>query len=164
MKKIILSIAFVTALASCGSQNTVLKSGNYNLESNCPTQGTCLFEVLKDSSLVYKQNGAGKLYYESQAQEGKSILKYTYTKTPNQQAQDDFYREEVIIETTSDVASLNRDSEIKMLFGVFCYCKDIAGYREVKDGYAEYKDGKVIITLPDVIQNQKTKTIIADIK
>ena len=164
MKKTILSIAFVTVLASCGSQNTVLKAGNYNLESTCPTQGTCSFEVLKDSSLVYKQNGAGKLYYEAKEQEGKSVLKYTYSKTPNKQAQDDFYKEEVIIETASDVASLNRNSEIKMLFGVFCYCKDLAGYREVKDGYAEYKDGKVIITLPDVIQNQKTKTIIADIK
>ena len=164
MKKFTLIIAFTAILASCGTQNTVLKSGSYNLESTCPTDGTCSFIVAKDSSLVYKESGAGKLYYETTYQEGKSILLYTYNKKTNPQLQDDSYREEVVIETDSDIGTLSKESNVKILFGVFCYCKDLAGYREVKNGYAEYKDGKVIVTLPDVIPNQKTKLITADIK
>ena len=164
MKKILIpAIAF--ALFSCVShKNTILKSGEYSLESTCPEAGICSFEVSKDSSLVYKQSDLGKLYYETAAQPGKTILKYNYTKKTNPELQDDFYRENVIIETDSDISKLDKNTDIKMLFEVSCYCKGLAGFYKVEGGYAEYKDGKLLITVPEVIDNQLTKYIVADIK
>ena len=164
MKKLTIALAFAVVLVACGSQKTLLQSGKYNLQSECPANGDCTFVVAKDSSMTLVEDGVGKMRYNMTSHEGKSILTYKYNKKSDPRAQDDFYSEEVIIETNSDIASLNKDSEIKMLFGVFCYCKGVAGYYEAKDGYAEYRDGKVIITIPKVIENQKTNIIIADIK
>ena len=164
MKKLFLPvIAF--AVLSCGSQKEAIPtSGNYAIESTCPDNGICTFTVSKDSSLVYKQTPADKLYYETSSQSGKTVLHYKYTKNTNPALQDDFYIEEVIIETDSDVSKLDRNTDIKMLFGVSCYCKGIAGFYEAKEGYAEYQDGKLLITVPQIIDNQLTKYIVADIK
>lgn len=165
MKKTVLLSAIAMVLFSCGNQKSmVLQSGNYSIESQCPETGTCTFTAHKDSSLVYKKSTLGKLYYETVAQEGKTVLKYNYSKKTNPALQDDFYREEVIIETDSDLAKLNKNSDIKMLFGVSCYCKGLAGFYEVEGGYAEYKDGKILITVPKVIDNQLTHTIMVNVK
>lgn len=166
MKRISLIVITALTFACSGTKETTPKNINVSrgMPEICPVTGTCTFEILKDSALVYKINeSTGRLYYETTKSPGKSILKYTYDKTRNVDLQDDFYTEEVIIETDNDITKLN-GGKVKMVFGVFCYCKGTAGYYEVKEGTANYKDGRIIINTPNVVPNQLTTSIIAVIK
>lgn len=165
MKKTIILLSAFAAL-SCGSQKTTaIQPGSYTIESECPATGTCNFEIIKDSALVYKNNEAtGRLYYEMVSSPGKSVLKYTYDKKKNPGAQDDFYREEIVIETNNDLSSLNNETSPKMLFGIFCYCKGTAGYYEIKDGSTSYKNNKISITVPKVIPNPVTTQFTVNTK
>lgn len=163
MKKISL-LAVLTVLFACGGSKSSTKQtvGN-SIESGCPKNGECLVEVVKDSALVKKENSGGRPYFEMESKPGKTVIKYYFNKKDNPAIQDDSYREEIMIETDSDLTKIN-SANTKVVFGVFCFCRDRAGYYEVKNATAEYKDKKVSLTLPEVVGGQLTHNIVINIK
>jgi hypothetical protein len=137
------------------------------VESPCPPEGNCAVEIMKDKSLIVKNNMGTKFYYQLADTPGRIVVRYTYTKKSNPEYQDDFYIEEVIFETDGQLETLAnaQPEDIKMLFGVKCYCKGKAGYYNVNKGVVAYADKKLTIKLPDnLIDNQITKDITISVK
>lgn len=169
MKKTIL-IPFILLAVSCGGhKNTVSPmTENYTVESGCPEEGNCTLEVLQDKSLDIKTDGTGKLYYGLKDTPGKNVVKYTYKKDTDAQLQDAGYSEEIVFETDTDVNGFNYSAtdmqKSNMLFGVMCFCRGKAGYYKVTSGNVVYKDNKLSIELPDIVDDQKLDTIMVFFK
>lgn len=163
MKKILFA-AVLTVLIACGGSKTTTKNtvGN-SIESGCPKNGECLVEVIKDSALVKKENSGGRPYFDMESKPGKTVIKYYFNKKDNPVIQDDSYREEIMIETDSDLSKLS-SANTKVVFGVFCFCRDRAGYYEVKNTTTEYKNNQLHITLPEVVSGQLTHSLVINIK
>ncbi|AXG73574.1 hypothetical protein DVK85_04750 [Flavobacterium arcticum] len=168
MRKIAL-IPILLILFSCGST----KSLHDNAEAvtsitTCPEDGNCTFEVLKNKSLIIKTDDIGKLYYTIKDNSATSVLKYRYVKETNSTLPDSGYVEEVVFEIFNDSTNLDyTDGEIqntKMLFGVMCFCKGKAGSYSVEKGNLTYKNNKLHIVLPELVEAQKIKDISVTFK
>lgn len=162
MKKIILAfLPFL--LIACAPKKDVAAfiNGKHKIESECPKDGTCKFEVLKDKSLDIKTDDTGKSYYTLADAPGKIVMLYTYDKTTRGDIQDGSYKETIVFEMDSKFSNLNTGNikDAKMLFGVHCFCRK-AGFYKVNDGAMSYNDGRLLIKIPDnIIENQRIHTI-----
>lgn len=164
MKKQILVFVSVITLFSCKSQkDTSLSWKNHVIETPCPPATECTFEVLQNKSLLVKTDGTNRIYYQLQDTPGKTVVKYTYKKITDPKLQDAGYSEDIIFETDDKLSNLNlTDADIqqtKMIFGVHCFCRGKAGFYKIEKGSINYANKKLHIELPDVIDNQKTKTV-----
>jgi hypothetical protein len=162
---LLLSFLFV----SCGSQkNSAVLSGEYIIESPCPADGLCAVEVLKDKSLLVINDDLGRVYYKLEDTPGRIVIKYTFKKDTDAAVYDGSYSEEVVFETDTTFSNLNNAgtgiTKTKMLFGVMCFCRGKAGHYIINEGTISYRDKKLHITLPDVIDNQKIKTVSVTFK
>ena len=164
MKQFALMLLPFLVLA-CASQKSTKDTitGKHTIESQCPTQGTCNLEVLKDKSLVIKNDNFGRPYYATQDAPGKLVVRYTYTKKKNPLYQDDIYSEEVVFETDNTLSNIKKEAaftDVNLLFGVQCFCRGKAGYYRPQKGSVSYTKHHLTIKLPgDIIDNQLTKTI-----
>jgi len=168
MKKLALAI-FPFLIIACASQkNSDTITGKYTIESNCPTEGTCALEVLKDKSLLIQNDHLGRPSYTTQDSPGKTVFRYTYNKKKNPIYQDDIYGEEIVFDTDSDLTALKKGinaKEANLVFGVKCFCKGKAGYYRPQTGSAQYKNNTLYVSLPaDVIDNQLTKEVQVSFK
>ncbi|MEL1244719.1 hypothetical protein AAEO56_10640 [Flavobacterium sp. DGU11] len=167
MKNIILAfLPFL--LIACASKKgpAAFTEGKCRIESRCPDEGNCGFEVLKDKSLIIKSDGTGKPYYTLEDAPGKIVARYTYAAKSGKY-QDDAYTEEVIFETDSELSNLHKSNpkDAKMLFGVHCFCRDKAGFYKVGKGLLDYQDNKLIIKLQDnIVEGQKTDLVMVSFK
>lgn len=104
---------------------------------NCPEDGDCSFEVLKNSTLNLAYDSTGKLYPEIIEGE-KVVIKYHYKRKTNENVMDSSYSEYVYLEfDPDDKQIILKDKElqkVKMIFGRICYCKGSMGYFPVSDG------------------------------
>ena len=104
---------------------------------NCPEDGDCSFEVLKNSSLNFAYDTTGKLYPEITEGE-KIVIKYHYKRKTIENVMDSNYSEYVYLEfDPNDRQIILKDKElqkVKMIFGRICYCKGSMGYFRVKEG------------------------------
>lgn len=163
MKKTILIGLSILAL-SCGTQKQAASATEkYSIASECPKAGQCFVHVLKDNTIIGTPNSIGKMYYDTESKQGSTVIKYLYNKKDNPAIQDDSFREEILIETTNDLTQINSNN-IKVVYGMFCFCRERAGYYEVKNCTAEYKNGQVIIILPQVAEGQVTRTFTINTK
>ena len=141
MKKILLTALF-TSFIFCTPKKTALAVDstlkNTIADTNCPKDGNCTVEVLKNKKLVVKTDDLGGTYFATIDDNQFSVIKYTYQRTVEKGLQDGHYNEEIIFEikNNSDAISLTNQNlqETKMLFGRHCYCKGQAGYFKVKTG------------------------------
>ena len=164
MRKIALALLPIVLLA-CATQKTTSITGAHTIMNECPTQGTCTFEVLKDKSLVIKTN-LGKPYYEVADAPGKMVVKYTYNKTKNPAYQDDFYSEEIIFETDNELSNLkDKTTAIPVYFNAKCFCRGKAGTYKVDNAQVSLKDNQLHIALPaTIVDNQLLKNIDVSFK
>lgn len=168
MKKTAL-LHFTILAISCGSnpnhntssspKDIVFKVGN-----NCPNNGDCKFEILQNKSLEIETDGIGKIYYKLNESTSKDVYRYNYSeKIKDTLLQDAGYNEEIIFEIEKEKREFSFANQelqsTKMLFGVFCYCKGKAGYYEVKEGNLKKVKNELSITIPAIVDNQKTKQI-----
>ena len=113
-------------------KNVVLKN------SSCPEDGICTIEIIKNKSLLLKNDEIDALYYQMTDNDDTSIIKFEYQKNTEKELQDANYREELIFEikNTDTYLKLENDNlkTIKMLFGKHCFCRGQAGYYNVKEG------------------------------
>ncbi|WP_296143114.1 hypothetical protein [uncultured Flavobacterium sp.] len=168
MKKIAF-LHFTILAISCGSNpnSNTLSSPNdilFKAENNCPDNGDCKFEILQNKGLEIQTDGIGKIYYKLNESTNKDVYRYNYSeKTKDTLLQDAGYNEEIIFEIEKgkkEFSYVNQELQsTKMLFGVFCYCKGKAGYYDVKEGTLKKVKNQLSITIPAIVNNQKTKQI-----
>jgi len=136
--RIVYLLVISLLLGSCGTnQNTVQPKKSKVLNFNCPDNGDCVFEVLKNSSLLIKYDDFGKLYPEI-VPGNKLVIKYHYKKDEIENTADSSYSEFVYLEIDeNDKQIILKDKElqkVKMLFGRICFCRDAMGYFKVTEG------------------------------
>jgi esterase/lipase superfamily enzyme len=81
----------------------------------------------------------------------------------DQQYVDGGYREEIVFELPSDfkneTISGKQILQTKALFGVFCYCKEKAGYYTIQEGTITKTADAIVMEIPAIIEGQKVRTI-----
>lgn len=168
MKNSILALCSFLVIACASKKEVTDITGSNTILSQCPAEGICKLEVLKDKSLLVQSDGIGKMYYSTQDTPGKTVIRYTYKKKKNPLYQDDGYNEEVIFDTDSDLSQLKAGvttTQANLFFGVQCFCRDKAGYYKPKTGTITLKNNILHIKLPaDIIDNQLTKDIKVSFK
>ena len=106
-------------------------------KTNCPEDGTCTFEVLKQSSLSIEKDGIGATYPKIE-KGNKVILKFEYKRNEIKDIQDGSYRELIYVEIDSDINTLTLTNKelhkAKVLFARLCFCRGQTGYYPVKEG------------------------------
>lgn len=137
--RLILTFLLISNLNSCKTIPDSEESfSTTHLVSECPKDGVCSMEVLKNKSLSIKSDEFGSLY--PQINEGKfTVLKFEYSRNEIPNTEDSGYRE--IIYMQLDPESLETElqgkdlSKINLLFGRLCFCKGQTGYYKITDGH-----------------------------
>lgn len=136
MRKIIALFLF-GLLFSCNAQKNV-STAMPTLTSECPQDGTCQIEILKNKQLILHYDDLGGMYYDIKDQEGTTVIHYQYNKTTQLNLQDGHYREDIIFEIKNSDKLLDlTDSELqqtKLIFGRHCFCKGQTGYFKIENG------------------------------
>ncbi len=154
MKKIFIIPTAILFSFCCTNKDTMNKDEENKVilktESLCPTDGVCTTEILKNKSLVVKQDEFGSTYTQTVDSETTSVIVYQYNRIVKGDLQDAGYREEVIFEINNSDTNLSLANEnlqqTKMLFGRFCFCRGQTGYYKVEDGKLNLKKTNDTIT------------------
>lgn len=168
MKKSVLFPMALFAIACCSTKTTTSTSKeiseNMKIESTCPENADCSFEILQNKSLNIKTDGIGKIYYELQDNPNTAVYLYKYNeKIADKTLQDAGYREEIVFEIDKNLSTFSISGKelrsTKMLFGVFCYCKGKAGYYKVNEGSINKTKSDLTIAITPIVDNQKVTEI-----
>jgi len=140
-------------ISCCSKKVLITEPMKYNLQSNCPEDGTCTIIVYPNQKLEILTDDIGSLYYKKVAATNSSVFHFQYTKTVEEGIQDGHYQEELIFEYSNENLPLQLNDQLlqtsKMLFGRHCYCKGQAGYFMVNSGRLnlDQTKGKATINL-----------------
>lgn len=133
-------LMFLMVLSSCAAQKDQGDDGRQVIPPpniNCPENGDCTFEVVKDASLKLSYDDQGKLYPEVVSGK-RTVVIYHYSKKTPKDVMDAHYDEYVYLEFDPNEKQLIlKDMElqkVKMIFGRICYCKGNTGYFPVREG------------------------------
>lgn len=158
-------------ITSCNSKKIDLKDKNENnaantLLGNCPTQGNCKIEILKNKSLSINTLN-NQLLYELTENDGTTVIYYQYSRNMEEVAYDGGYREEVIFEIESNASNLELTDlqlqKTKMLFGRYCHCRENIGLFTVESGKLNLKKNKDAISFTLSYTNEKIPQEIKNI-
>ena len=154
-------LVLILTLFGCATKRVAASiTGKHIIESECPPNGTCAFEVLKDKSLVISTDKTSRTYYTIIDTPGKSVVSYKYSKTQNPEHQDDFYSEEIVFETDERFSNLTGQGEHDIFFTVQCFCRGKAGTYQLVAATATFKNNRLHIKLPtNIIDNQRLRNI-----
>lgn len=126
-------------LFSCCSKRITKQSQlNANtLKTICPNNGTCSFDIQKKKNLNLVFDNLGALNPEIKSGDNV-VLKFQYKRNEVPNAVDGHYRELVYLELNPDKVPLTLENKylqnVKLIFGLFCYCKGQAGYYKITNG------------------------------
>lgn len=132
---------FLFIQISCkASKEKGLKTNLKSVMTNCPEDGICTFEVLKNKSLQVKKDGIGALY--PVFIEGKTnVLKFEYKRNDIPNTQDGNYSELIYVELPQEIENIeianNNLSNLNVLFARLCFCRGQTGYYKVSKGLLE---------------------------
>ncbi len=165
------TIILLSLFMACNSTKKTIenKTTALNTSMECPKGGECNFSVMKNQSMVMKQDGTGMNYPEFVENFSTNIIKFRFHKESPQGLADGNYTEEIYMEVKSDVKniSLKDDAlkEVKLFYNRMCFCeRGTVGYFPVTEGNLEYQrnsDGTASIVL--YFQNNKVPQIIEKI-
>lgn len=177
---LIIPIAILTSCC-CTNKNTASKEKEANLNtiatvstinSDCPSDGKCTVEVLKNKSMNVLTDDIGAVYYRTEDNPNTSIIVYKYERNVPKGLQDAEYREEIVFEINNSEATVNKNdftlSSTKMLYGRFCFCRGQTGFYKVDKGNLELenKNNQIHFKLDFTVTKvpQTIKSIEATIK
>ncbi|NBL64682.1 hypothetical protein GV828_05650 [Flavobacterium sp. NST-5] len=167
MKQIFIATSLMIMLMGCHSQKKSMEENKVTI-SNCPNTGTCKFEVFENKKLVLNTDVTDKIYYAFEDNVGSNVYVYQYNKITEPELVDAGYREEVLFELDQNMAKINLEDknlqEIKLVFGVMCFCRGKAGNYQVLSGKFSYDSQNVSIELPDIVPDQILHNINIDLK
>jgi hypothetical protein len=129
---------FTTACKTSKESN--LQTNLKTMDSNCPDDGICSLEVIKNKFLQIKQDDIGALY--PVLTEGKSnVLKFEYKRNEIANTQDGQYSEFIYAELPQNIKDIELNDKdlsiVKLLFGRLCFCRGQTGYYKVANGQLE---------------------------
>ena len=140
MKSIII-LLFVFTTISC----VVNKKSTTNIindkSQQCPENGTCNFEVLKNKSFELAKDGIG-MYYPKIADAKTSILKFEFKSGYIADIPDSGVTEVVYIELGKEKnLSIQNQAltQVKASYGRLCFCRGESGYFPIKKGKLNIK-------------------------
>ncbi|RAR50459.1 hypothetical protein [Flavobacterium lacus] len=166
MKKIIALFLF-GLLFSCNAQKNS-STAMPTLSSECPQDGTCEVEILKNKQLILLHDELGGMYYDIKDQEGTTVIHYQYNRTTEANVQDGHYREDIIFEIKNSDTSLDlTDSALqqtKLIFGRHCFCKGQTGYFKIDQGNLKLTSNKKEVTFSLSLICEKVPQIITFIE
>lgn len=104
--------------------------------SNCPENGQCTIEILKNKNLALEEDSIGKLY--PKVTDGENIVvKYTFKKENKGNYADGNTSETIHFEITKEAIAELKDKElqkVKLLYGKHFFNRSLAGYYKVVQG------------------------------
>ncbi|QXP60556.1 hypothetical protein [Olleya sp. HaHaR_3_96] len=107
--------------------------------SNCPDDGTCTFNVIKNKSIEIKKDEFGATYLNTYDSD-KILLKFEYNRNALDNIEDSNYTEIVYIQINENSEKLepinkNLSSEKNtVFFGRLCFCRGQTGYYHINQG------------------------------
>jgi hypothetical protein len=165
MKFRLLSCAIILIFSSC--KPTASRS-SLSVDGGCPEQGECKVTIAEGSSLLVQRDGQGKPYPSLVAGKANEVVKIEYNNPGPPGVQDAFYKEEIIFEVPSGTGDLDIKGkaiiETNILFGVFCYCKDKAGYYRVDSARITRKGDIYKVEIPEIVALQKLREVTVSAK
>lgn len=166
-KSIFASLAIAFVLFSCSTgKNTLQSFGNATITSNCTDNFDCTFEAQKDKSLAVKTDDTGHNYFNIIDAPGKTVLKYSYKRITDPKIQDAGYVETITFEIDNTTAALNLTGKdiqkTKMVLNIACFCRGKAGVYKIEEGTLIYKDNKLHIEIPQLVEGQVTRVVDVD--
>lgn len=165
MKKSSLLLFASLFLVCCkaGNETAVSSLKGGEVTSTCPPQTDCSFEVLKDKSLIVKTDDTGHNYFNLQDTPGKTVMKYTHKKITDAKLADAGYSETITFETDGTTEPLNLSGaaiqKTKMVLNIACFCRGKAGVYKIEEGILSYKDNKLHIEVPQLVEGQVTSVV-----
>lgn len=133
--------------------------------TGCPEEGTCEIVVNKNKKLVIKEDGIGATYPEIVAGENIVVV-FTYSKKGPEGTADGDYSETIHFEIPAATTNLSKAdaslSDVNLLFGRHCFCRD-GGYFRVTDGklLLEKTDKALVFDLE--FSTDKTSQVVSHI-
>ncbi|WP_299883415.1 hypothetical protein [uncultured Lacinutrix sp.] len=134
-------LAFIATNVSCkASKKKDLKTNSKSVMVNCPKDGICTFEVLKNKSLQVEKDDIGSLY--PILLDGKTnVLKFEYKRNEIPNTQDGNYSELIYVELPQKIENIKLNdtnlNSAKVLFARLCFCRGQTGYYKVSKGQLE---------------------------
>ena len=127
-------------LFSCKINNTISKDELSDKKNffECPKDGVCSIEVLKNKLITLKKDEFGKSFIELDKSSTTNLLKFSYKRNPIEDVADSNYEEIIYIEVknTNKIISLKNEelSTVNAVFGRLCFCRGSSGYFPIKQG------------------------------
>lgn len=147
MRKIAILLVFFSVM-SCNCKKATTQKTTVSITSECPKDGTCTVQLIKNKSIVVKKDEFGSIFYTLEDSDSKNVVQYTYKKTVKGDLQDANYREEIIFELNNQTDNLTLSDaaleSTQLLFGRFCFCRGQTGNYKINQGNLTVTDGNVI--------------------
>jgi len=133
----VLLICLFIQLSCKANKERGLKTNLKAMMTNCPEDGICTFEILKNKSLHIEKDDIGSLY--PILLDGKTnVLMFEYKRNEIPNTQDGNYSELIFVELPQKIEDIELTdanfSTVKVLFGRLCFCRGQTGYYNVKEG------------------------------
>lgn len=135
MRALIL-IIFFFLLANCKAKGFIPNEHKSKIGiTECPQDGICTIELLKNKSLNYLKGTLGELYVEV-VDGNMLVLKFEYKRNEIPNTADGSYVEQVYVQIDKENLEM-QESDLRktnIVFGRFCYCKGQSGHYKIKNG------------------------------
>jgi hypothetical protein len=134
-------LSFLLVLNACAGSKT---ASLFQIQpSDCPAEGICSLEILKNKSLAVKEDTIGQLYYNLEDNNAKTVYIYTYFVAGPENTQDGNLTEKILFELDNELTSnlnyQNNDlQKVSMLFSRACFCRGQMGLYSVSNGLLQY--------------------------
>lgn len=114
----------------------------YNI-SDCPEDGTCFLEIIENKCVKIQKDEFDKSYIIFEENESTSVLKFNYKRNIVKGVADQGYQELIYLNINNDmkeIALIDESlSDVGVIFGRLCFCRENTGYFEVEDGNLKIK-------------------------
>lgn len=163
MKKLYI-ILFAGVLVSCNSVKTI--SGIKTGKTDCTD---CSVQILngKNANLITVGKNDISSYTISE-DTNYTVVKYSYQTGKDPDIIDSGYTEEFIFQLPGNISegswSGKEIAETKAFLGVWCFCKDKAGYYKIDSGSISLKNNIINISIPEVVDQQFLKNFSIQLK
>ena len=138
------SLIFIVLIA-CKTGNTSSKSellNNGNL-FECPKDGICTIDILKNKLIKLKKDKFDKPYIDLEESSTTNLLKFSYKRHPIKDVADSNYEEVIYIEIKKNEENISLKNEelstVNAIFGRLCFCRGSSGYFPIQEGNLNVK-------------------------
>lgn len=127
-------------LSSCKVNEHVSKSNLLDKKDlfECPKDGVCSFEILKNKLIKLKKDEFGIPYIELDKSFTSDLLKFSYKRNPIEGVEDSNYEEIIYIDVKNIKKSISIKNEelstVNAIFGRLCFCRGSSGYFPIQQG------------------------------